>query len=48
MDLVFHEINTLPGFTSISMYPMLCNAKGYDLDKLVDTLIEMAVERVGY
>jgi len=47
-SVVFNEINTLPGFTSISMYPMLWNAKGYDIDKLVDTLIEMAVERVGY
>ncbi len=43
--VVFNEINTLPGFTSISMYPMLWNAKGYDIKKLVETLIEMAVER---
>ncbi|MGN0151674.1 MAG: D-alanine--D-alanine ligase family protein [Wujia sp.] len=43
--VVFNEINTLPGFTSISMYPMLWNAKGYDIEKLVDTLIDMAVER---
>ncbi len=45
-SVVFNEINTLPGFTSISMYPMLWNAKGYDIEKLVDTLIEMAVERL--
>lgn len=44
-SVVFNEINTLPGFTSISMYPMLWNAKGYDIERLVDTLIEMAVER---
>lgn len=44
-SVVFNEINTLPGFTSISMYPMLWGAKGYDIAKLVDTLIEMAVER---
>ncbi len=40
--VVFNEINTLPGFTSISMYPMLWNAKGYDIEKLVDKLIDMA------
>lgn len=44
-SVVFNEINTLPGFTSISMYPMLWNAKGYDIRSLVDTLIDMAVER---
>lgn len=43
--VVFNEINTLPGFTSISMYPMLWGAKGYDIEKLVDTLVDMAVER---
>lgn len=45
-EVVFNEINTLPGFTSISMYPMLWNAKGYDIEKLVETLIEMSVERL--
>lgn len=43
--VVFNEINTLPGFTSISMYPMLWDAEGYDIKTLVDTLIEMAFER---
>ncbi|MBR1816209.1 MAG: D-alanine--D-alanine ligase [Lachnospiraceae bacterium] len=43
--VVFNEINTLPGFTGISMYPMLWDAKGYDIKRLVDTLIDMAVER---
>ena len=42
---VVFEINTLPGFTGISMYPMLWNAKGYDIGKLVTTLIERAKER---
>jgi D-alanine-D-alanine ligase len=45
-SVVFNEINTLPGFTSISMYPMLWNAEGYDIKRLVKTLIEMAYERV--
>ena len=44
-EVVFNEINTLPGFTSISMYPMLWKAKGYTIESLVETLIEMAVER---
>ena len=44
-SVVFNEINTLPGFTSISMYPMLWNARGIDIKTLVTTLIEMAAER---
>lgn len=44
-SVVFNEINTLPGFTSISMYPMLWDAQGYDIKKLVETLIQMAGER---
>lgn len=45
-SVVFNEINTLPGFTSISMYPMLWKAQGYSIEKLVQTLIDMAVERL--
>lgn len=45
-SVVFNEINTLPGFTSISMYPMLWKAKGYSIEELVETLIEMAEERL--
>ncbi len=44
--VVFNEINTLPGFTSISMYPMLWNAKGYDIETLVEKLIESSYQRV--
>ncbi len=44
-SVVFNEINTLPGFTSISMYPMLWAARGYDINRLVETLIDMANER---
>ncbi len=43
--VVFNEINTLPGFTGISMYPMLWNAKGVDVKTLVAKLIDMAWER---
>lgn len=43
--VIFNEINTLPGFTAISMYPMLWKARGIETDKLVNQLIEMAYER---
>jgi D-alanine-D-alanine ligase len=39
------EINTMPGFTSISMYPKLWQASGVSYKKLIDRLIELAVER---
>ena len=41
-DVVFNEINTLPGFTNISMYPMLMDKVGYPLPELVEKLIETA------
>ncbi|MBQ2944488.1 MAG: D-alanine--D-alanine ligase [Ruminococcus sp.] len=40
--VIFNEINTLPGFTAISMYPMMMGAVGYPIDKLMDALIESA------
>ncbi len=40
-----NEINTIPGFTSISMYPKLWEASGLPLPKLLDKLIELALER---
>lgn len=40
--VVFNEINTLPGFTAISMYPMMMEVVGYPIEKLMDTLIENA------
>jgi D-alanine-D-alanine ligase len=39
------EINTMPGFTSISMYPKLWQASGLSYKKLIDRLIELALER---
>lgn len=42
--VVFNEINTLPGFTSISMYPKLFGASGIPYDKLIDELLRLAVE----
>ncbi len=40
---VFNEINTLPGFTNISMYPKLWEASGLPYAKLLDRLIELAL-----
>lgn len=42
--VVFNEINTIPGFTSISMYPKLFAASGIPAEQLVDTLIQLALE----
>ena len=42
--IVFNEINTLPGFTSISMYPKLFAASGIPYDQLIDELLELALE----
>ncbi|HEY4011635.1 MAG TPA: D-alanine--D-alanine ligase family protein [Acidobacteriaceae bacterium] len=44
-EIVLNEINTLPGFTSISMYPKLWGASGLKYSKLIDRLIELAMER---
>lgn len=41
-SVIFNEINTLPGFTSISMYPMLFDAAGTPIKELVSKLIELA------
>ena len=44
-EVVFNEINTLPGFTAISMYPMLWEAKGLDKKALIQELIDLAMVR---
>ena len=43
-EVVFNEINTLPGFTSISMYPKLFAASGIPYEELVDELLNLAME----
>ena len=43
--IFLNELNSLPGFTSISMYPKLWEASGLPYAKLVDQLIELALER---
>lgn len=40
-----NEINTIPGFTSISMYPKMWEYSGLPMSKLIDRLIELALER---
>jgi len=42
--VVFNEINTLPGFTSISMYPKLFEASGIPYTQLIDSLLALAME----
>jgi D-alanine-D-alanine ligase len=44
-ELFLNELNTIPGFTSISMYPKLWEASGLPYPKLVDRLVELALER---
>jgi D-alanine-D-alanine ligase len=43
--LFMNEINTIPGFTKISMYPKLWEATGLDYSSLLDRLIDLAIER---
>ena len=44
-NLYINEINTVPGFTSISMFPKMWEAAGIPYPKLIDRLIELALER---
>ena len=46
-EVVFNEINTMPGFTSISMYPKLWTACGLSYPALLDRLVELALEKAG-
>ena len=44
-EVLVSEINTIPGFTNISMYPKLWEKSGLPLSKLLDKLIDLAIER---
>jgi D-alanine-D-alanine ligase len=46
-ELWVNEVNTIPGFTSISMYPKLWEASGLPYPELVERLLELAIERHG-
>ncbi len=43
-EIYVNEVNTIPGFTAISMYPKLWEASGLSLGRLIDRLIELALE----
>ena len=44
-ELIVNEVNTIPGFTQISMYPKLWEASGISYRRLIDRLVELALER---
>jgi D-alanine-D-alanine ligase len=44
-EVLVNEINTIPGFTKISMYPKLWEASGVSYTELIDRLIQLAIER---
>ncbi len=44
-QLFINELNTIPGFTPISMYPRMCQASGISYSELIDCLIQLAFER---
>ncbi len=44
-EIFVNEINTIPGFTSISMYPKMWEASGLPYSKLLDKLIDLAIKR---
>ena len=44
-DVYINELNTIPGFTPISMYPKLWEASGLSYGELIDRLIQLAIER---
>ena len=41
------EINTIPGFTPISLFPILCREGGYDFGGICERIVELAVERAA-
>ena len=43
--IYLNEINTIPGFTSISMFPKMCAASGLPYERLIMYLLELAIER---
>ncbi|GAB4239963.1 MAG: D-alanine--D-alanine ligase [Ekhidna sp.] len=44
-EVLVNEVNTIPGFTSISMYPQLWQQEGLSYTALIDQLLELAIER---
>jgi D-alanine-D-alanine ligase len=46
-ELYLNEINTIPGFTPISLFPVLCRAGGYDFGAISERIVELALERAA-
>lgn len=46
--LYLNEINTIPGFTPISLFPVLCRAGGYDFGAIAARIVDLAVERAAH
>ena len=46
-EILLNEINTMPGFTNISMYPKLMMEQGMSYSQLLDRLVALALERGG-
>lgn len=44
-DIYLNEVNTIPGFTKISMYPKMWEASGLNYKELIDSLIKLAIDR---
>ncbi|MDY3868527.1 MAG: D-alanine--D-alanine ligase family protein [Pyramidobacter sp.] len=44
-EIVFNEVNTIPGFTSHSRYPTMMNAVGISVRQVIDTLVELAEQK---
>ena len=42
-EVIFNEINTMPGFTKTSMYPKMWESMGLTYEKLIDRLIDLAL-----
>ena len=43
-EILLNEVNTIPGFTHISMYPRMCEAGGLSYPELITRLAELALE----
>jgi len=46
-SVIVNEVNTMPGFTPVSMFPRMWAASGVNYPELVERLIQLALERSG-
>lgn len=44
-EIIFNEVNTIPGFTATSRYPSMMKAAGLSFDELIDRLVQLALEK---